>query len=63
MREWYDLSDNPTGHYDGNFFGPNADDLAGVMRFEGTETEAIGPTDRPYGGAVFGIGGFRGDRQ
>ncbi|MCA8834656.1 MAG: transferrin-binding protein-like solute binding protein, partial [Proteobacteria bacterium] len=33
-REWFNLTDNPTGQYSGNFFGPNADDLAGVMSFE-----------------------------
>ncbi len=64
MREWYDLADNPTGYYDGNFFGPNADDLAGVMRFEGTETEGADWTGRTHGDAtVVGIGGFRADRH
>ncbi len=44
-------SNNPAGnHYAGNFFGPNADDIAGVMRFDGQA-------------GVIGTGGFRGDRQ
>ena len=44
------ITNNPTGNYTGNFFGPAADDIAGVMRFEAQS------------GAI-GIGGFRGDRQ
>ena len=45
---------NITGQYGGNFFGPNADDLAGVMRFDNATTNNV---------AVVGIGGFRADRQ
>ncbi len=48
LRDSYGLTDNPTGQYRGNFFGPKADDLAGVMSFDGVETD--------------GIGGFRADR-
>ncbi|MCA8835947.1 MAG: transferrin-binding protein-like solute binding protein [Proteobacteria bacterium] len=44
------ITNNPTGNYAGNFFGPDADDIAGVMRFEA------------QGGAI-GIGGFRADRD
>ena len=47
------LTGNPVGIYAGNFFGPNADDLAGVMQLNGTNAN----------GAVFGHGGFRADRQ
>ncbi len=44
-------SNNPAGnHYAGNFFGPNADDIAGVLRFDGQA-------------GVVGIGGFRADRD
>ncbi len=44
-------SNNPAGnHYAGNFFGPNADDIAGVMRFDGQA-------------GVIGTGGFRADRD
>ncbi len=44
-------SNNPAGnHYAGNFFGPNADDIAGVLRFDGQA-------------GVIGIAGFRADRQ
>ncbi len=44
-------SNNPAGnHYAGNFFGPNADDIAGVLRFDGQA-------------GVIGIGGFRADRD
>ncbi len=44
-------SNNPAGnHYAGNFFGPNADDIAGVMRFDAQA-------------GVIGTGGFRADRQ
>ncbi len=52
-RDYLGLTDNPTGNYTGNFFGPDADDIAGVMRFNGTTAD----------GATVGIGGFRGDRQ
>ena len=44
------ITNNPTGNYAGNFFGPNADDIAGVMRFGA------------QGGAI-GQGAFRADRQ
>ena len=50
LRTDMSITDNPTGNYAGNFFGPAADDLAGVMRF-GAQSGAIG------------IGGFRADRQ
>ena len=53
LREQYRLTDNPAGQYSGNFFGPNANDLAGVMRFNGT-------TD--YNSEITRIGGFRADR-
>ncbi len=53
LRTNIGLTGNPTGTYSGNFFGPNADDLAGVMRLNGTNAS----------GAVFGIGGFSADRQ
>ncbi len=53
LRERYRLTDNPTGQYSGNFFGPKADDLAGVMQFNGT-------TD--YNSEITRIGGFRADR-
>ncbi len=52
LRDSYGLTDNPTGQYKGNFFGPNADDLAGVMEFNGVATDDN----------VFAIGGFRADR-
>ncbi len=61
LRNHLDLIDNPTGQYSGNFFGPNADDLAGVMSFEGTaryfEFDHIADVN------VIGTGGFRADRQ
>ncbi len=47
------LTNNPVGNYKGNFFGPNADDLAGVLRFNSANAH----------GNVNGLGGFRGDRQ
>ena len=53
LRRNAGLINNSVGKYTGNFFGPNADDLAGVMQFNGTTAN----------GAVIGIGGFRGDRQ
>ncbi|MCA8835520.1 MAG: transferrin-binding protein-like solute binding protein, partial [Proteobacteria bacterium] len=52
-RDYVGVTDNPTGNYAGNFFGSNADDLAGVMSLRGTSSR----------GAVIGIGGFRGDRR
>ncbi len=54
------LTNNPTGSYAGNFFGPGADDIAGVVQFNGTtaDNDVIGP-----GGDAIGIGGFRGHRQ
>ncbi len=63
VRANFKLTDNPTGQYSGNFFGPNADDLAGVMSFDGTARqydEGYGETNDPF--AVIGIGGFRADR-
>ena len=47
------LTDNLTGNYAGNFFGRDAEDLAGVLRFNGANAS----------GAIIGVGGFRGDRQ
>ncbi len=47
------LTDNPTGSYAGNFFGPNADDLAGVISINSTNAD----------GVVLGYGGFRADRE
>ncbi len=44
------ITNNPTGNYAGNFFGPAADDIAGVLRFDGQA-------------GVVGIGGFRADRE
>ena len=44
------ITNNPTGNYAGNFFGPAADDIAGVMRFDAQ-------------GSAVGLGGFRADRQ
>ncbi len=64
MRDSYGLIDNPTGQYSGNFFGPNADDLAGVMSLDATARqydEGYGETNDPF--AVIGIGAFRADRQ
>ncbi len=52
-RDYVGVTDNPTGNYAGNFFGSNAEDLAGVMSLRGTSSR----------GAVIGIGGFRGDRR
>ena len=49
----FGISGNPTGNYAGNFFGPDADDIAGVMRIQGTNAL----------GTVYGGGGFRADRQ
>ena len=53
LRTDIGLTDNQKGNYSGNFFGTNADDLAGVMRLNGTNAN----------GSVISIGGFRGDRQ
>ncbi len=44
---------NGRGQYEGNFFGPNADYLAGLLSFEGT-SEFNSSRDGP----VFGTGGF-----
>ncbi len=66
MREWYNLVNNPTGQYSGNFFGPNADDLAGVMSFGGTSRIQTYDSDgsyNPVNAEVIGSGGFRADRQ
>ena len=52
LRDHFYLNDNPTGQYVGNFFGPNADDLAGLMSFDGATNNST----------VTGIGGFRADR-
>ncbi len=70
MRERYDITNNPTGQYGGNFFGPNADDLAGVMSFDATALEydytsvpgILAPIVNTSDINVTGIGGFRADR-
>ncbi len=64
MRELYKLNDNPTGQYSGSFFGPNADDLAGVMSFDGTASQYVNGSGKVITGDVdvLGIGGFRADR-
>ncbi len=70
MREAYDITNNPTGQYSGNFFGPNADDLAGVMSFDATALEydytyvpgILTPIENTSDINVTGIGGFRADR-
>ena len=49
----HSITDTPTGNYAGNFFGPAANDLAGVMRIQGKD-------DRE---TVRGLGGFRADRE
>ncbi len=53
LRTSTGLTENLTGNYGGNFFGPNADDLAGVIQMNGTDAN----------GDVIGIGGFRADRN
>ncbi len=53
FRNEYGIVDNPTGSYAGNFFGPNADDIAGVMQYNGTTAD----------GAAVGVGGFRADKM
>ncbi len=53
LRTDIGLTDNPTGNYSGNFFGPNAADLSGVLRLKGTNAN----------GVVFGYGGFSADRR
>ncbi len=52
-RREANLTNNPVGNYSGNFFGPDADDIAGVMQMNGTHAN----------GTLLGIGGFRGDKQ
>ncbi len=47
------VTNSPTGQYVGNFFGENAEDLAGVMQLDGISAN----------GAIIGVGGFRADRQ
>ncbi len=54
-RNNFNLNGNPTGQYSGNFFGANADDLAGVMSFQGASKD--------LGVDIIGSGGFRADRQ
>ena len=61
-RDWYTLIDNPTGQYSGNFFGPNADDLAGVMRFESTVSKYDYSDGTTSDFDITAIGGFRADR-
>ncbi len=73
-RDYFNLNGNPTGQYSGNFFGPNANDLAGVMSFDSAAREYEYDYDeygygnrRERGGTitdidVIGIGGFRADR-
>ncbi|MCA8834211.1 MAG: transferrin-binding protein-like solute binding protein, partial [Proteobacteria bacterium] len=60
LRAWYELTDNPTGQYSGNFFGPNADDVAGVMSFEGTARRVNHGYTTDVN--IIGFGGFRADR-
>ena len=55
VRNYLNLNGNPTGQYGGNFFGANADDLAGVMSFQGASKD--------LGVDIIGSGGFRADRQ
>ncbi len=52
-RNRFGISGNPIGNYAGNFFGPAADDIAGVMRIQGTNAL----------GTIYGGGGFRADRD
>ena len=52
-RRYHGVTDITAAIYAGNFFGPNAEDIAGVLQLNGTNAN----------GAVLGIGGFRGDRQ
>ncbi len=52
-RKFFGITNNPTGVYAGNFFGPNAEDLAGVISYNGTSIN----------GAEIGVGGFRGDKE
>ncbi len=52
-RTEVNLTNNPVGNYSGNFFGPDADDIAGVMQMNGTHAN----------GTLLGVGGFRGDRD
>ncbi len=47
------ITNSPTGQYAGNFFGENAEDLAGVMQMDGISAN----------GAIISAGGFRADRQ
>ncbi len=60
LRAWYELTDNPTGQYSGNFFGPNADDIAGVMSFEGAASRVNDSYTTDVN--IIGFGGFRADR-
>ncbi len=70
LRDHLDLIDNPTGQYSGNFFGPNADDLAGVMSFDAAAREydytyvpgILDPIVNTSRINVNGIGAFRADR-
>ena len=47
-RALFFLTDNPVGQYAGNFFGPNAESLAGVVSINGTTPN----------GLTIGAGGF-----
>ncbi len=70
LRDHFDLTNNPTGRYSGNFFGPNADDLAGVMSFDATALKyyytyvdgSLDPIVNTSHINVNGIGAFRADR-
>ena len=53
LRTDIGLTNNPTGNYSGNFFGPDVNNLAGVMRFNGTNAN----------GVVLGIGGFSANKR
>ena len=52
-RTLFGITDNPTGTYAGNFFGPEAQDLAGVLSLNATTNVS---------GQSFGGGGFQADR-
>ncbi len=52
-RTLFGITDNPTGTYAGNFFGPQAQDLAGVLSLNATTNVS---------GKSFGGGGFQADR-
>ncbi len=53
-RTLFGITNNPTGTYAGNFFGPQAQDLAGVLSINATTN---------ISGQSFGGGGFQADRN